>query len=77
MDAPTTTPAPGPPSGIAGLLEREAGHVVISLVLIFIGAGLWFLKVPKAEDLIPFATGVLARSMIGRPGSAAVNHPDA
>ena len=46
--------------------EREARHVVISLVLILIGAGLWFLKVPKAEDLIPFAPGVLARSMIGR-----------
>jgi hypothetical protein len=30
------------------------------------GAALWSLKVPKAEDLIPFATGVLARSMIGR-----------
>ena len=49
--------------------EREARHVVISLVLILIGAGLWFLKVPKAEDLIPFAPGVLARSMIKRLGT--------
>ena len=50
----------------ADFLEREAGHVVVSLVLIAIGAGLWMLKVPKGEDLIPFALGVLGRSMIGR-----------
>lgn len=49
----------------ANFLEREAGHVVVSLLLIAIGATLWILKVPKGEDLIPFATGVLARSMIG------------
>ncbi len=51
--------------GIADFLEREAGHIVVSFALIGVGAGLWFLKVPKGEDLIPFATGVLARSMIG------------
>ena len=50
---------------LALFLEREAGHVVVSLILIALGAGLWFLKVPKGEDLIPFALGVLARSMIG------------
>ena len=49
--------------------EREAGHIVVSLILIALGAALWLLKVPKGEDLIPFATGVLARSMIGKqPG---------
>jgi len=56
---------------IATFVEREAGHVVVSLLLIAIGAGLYFLKVPKAEDLIPFALGVLGRSMIGKQvGSA-------
>ena len=50
---------------IAEFLEREAGHVVVSLILIAFGAVLWLLKVPKGEDLIPFALGVLARSMIG------------
>ncbi len=30
------------------------------------GAGLWMLKVPKGGGLIPFALGVLGRSMIGR-----------
>ena len=49
----------------AELLEREAGHVVVSLVLIAFGAVLWLCKVPKGEDLIPFALGVLGRSMIG------------
>ena len=38
---------------------------MVSLVLIALGAGLWTLKVPKGEDLIPFALGVLGRSMIG------------
>ena len=47
------------------LLEREAGHILVSLILIALGATLWLLKVPKGEDLIPFATGVLARSMVG------------
>ena len=51
---------------ISGFLEREAGHVVVSLVLIVLGAGLWLLRVPKGEDLIPFALGVLGRSMIGK-----------
>jgi hypothetical protein len=50
----------------AEFLEREAGHVVVCLILIVMGAGLWMLKVPKGEDLIPFALGVLGRSMIGR-----------
>ena len=50
----------------AEFLEREAGHVVVCLILILMGAGLWMLKVPKGEDLIPFALGVLGRSMIGR-----------
>jgi len=63
--------APAPPATarrtpFADFLEREAGHVVISMILILIGAALWYVKVPKAEDLIPFATGVLARSMIGK-----------
>jgi hypothetical protein len=51
---------------LATLVEREAGHVVVSLLLIAFGAGLWVLKVPKSEDLIPFALGVLGRSMIGK-----------
>lgn len=54
---------------IAEFLEREAGHVVVSLILIAIGAGMWMWKVPKGEDLIPFALGVLGRSMIGKHGN--------
>ena len=49
------------------LVEREAGHVLVSLALIGLGAALWLLHVPKGEDLIPFALGVLGRSMIGKP----------
>lgn len=60
---------------VAEFVEREAGHVLVSLVLIVIGAALWILKVPKGEDLIPFATGVLARSMVGRNSNSAVPPP--
>jgi hypothetical protein len=56
---------------ISAFLEREAGHVVISLTLIAVGAILWKVGVPKGEDLIPFALGVLGRSMIGKQ----VNQP--
>ncbi len=52
---------------VPDIIEREAGHVLVSLILIALGAGLWLLKVPKGEDLIPFALGVLGRSMIGKP----------
>ena len=51
---------------VPDLFEREAGHVAVSLILIVLGAGLWLLKVPKGEDLIPFALGVLGRSMVGK-----------
>ena len=54
---------------IVEFLEREAGHVVVSLVLIAVGAVLWFFKIPKGEELIPFALGVLGRSMIGKQGN--------
>jgi hypothetical protein len=50
----------------AELIEREAGHVLVSLALIVVGAALWKCGVPKGEDLIPFALGVLGRSMIGK-----------
>jgi hypothetical protein len=51
---------------VCEFIEREAGHVTVSLVLVAFGAVLWLLKVPKGEDLIPFALGVLGRSMIGK-----------
>ena len=56
-------------NAVAGAIEREAGHVLISLALIAIGAALWKCGVPKGEDLIPFALGVLGRSMIGQKGN--------
>lgn len=48
---------------VASFFERQAGHIFVSLLLILIGAILWKCGVPKAEDLIPFALGVIARSM--------------
>jgi hypothetical protein len=69
MDA-STPPCPPPTRGwsssVENFMEREAGHVAVSLLLIVAGAVLWRLEVPKAEDLILFATGVLARSMVGK-----------
>lgn len=60
---------------VVAALEREAGHVVVCLILIALGAGLWLLHVPKGEDLIPFALGVLGRSMIGTDRSQSTNEP--
>lgn len=48
---------------LVDLLERESGHIVVALTLMFIGAGLWRMGVPKSEDIIPFALGLLGRSM--------------
>jgi hypothetical protein len=50
---------------LAEFLEREAGHVLIGLLLILCGAILVLIHIPKSEDLIPFALGVIARSMVG------------
>jgi hypothetical protein len=46
------------------ILERQAGHILVSLVLLVLGAVLWKLGVPKAEEILPFTLGVLARSMM-------------
>jgi len=55
-------------------LERQAGHIIVGVLLLLIGAALWMLGVPKAEDVLPFALGVIARSMVaaeeGRNGKA-------
>lgn len=51
---------------IAVFLEREAGYIAVSFALIGAGAVLWKLGVPKGEELIVFALGVLGRSMVGK-----------
>lgn len=58
----------------AEFIEREAGHVAVGLALILTGAVLVKVGIPKSEDLIPFALGIIARSMIGErpPGPGAV-----
>ncbi len=58
---------------LAEFIEREAGHVVVGLLLVLLGSVLWRMGVPKTEDLIPFALGVIARSMMdgkGKDGDA-------
>ena len=45
-------------------LERQAGHIIVGVLLLLLGALLWKLGVPKAEDVLPFALGVIARSMV-------------
>ena len=55
-------------------LERQAGHIIVGVLLLLIGAALWRIGVPKAEDVLPFALGVIVRSMVaaeeGRNGKA-------
>jgi len=48
----------------ADVLERQAGHIIVGVILLLIGAALWRLGVPKTEDIVPFALGVIARSMV-------------
>jgi len=45
------------------MLERESGHILVGFALLVAGAILWKVGIPKSEDLIPFALGVIGRSM--------------
>ena len=45
-------------------LERQAGHIVVGIILILLGAILWRIGVPKSDEILPFALGVIARSMV-------------
>jgi hypothetical protein len=47
-------------------IDTPGGHIVVCLVLILMGAALWKLGIPKSDDLIIGATGVLFGSMRGR-----------
>lgn len=49
---------------IAEYIERQAGHITIGIILMLLGAALWAAGVPKAEDVLPYALGVIARSMV-------------
>jgi hypothetical protein len=46
-------------------LDRPGGHILVCLALLAVGAVFHKLQVPKADDVIVFALGVLARSMYG------------
>lgn len=52
-----------PLANLPGFLEREAGRVCIGFVLIFVGGAFCKLGVPKGEDIIIFALGLLATVM--------------
>jgi hypothetical protein len=47
-------------------IDTGGGHIVVCLLLLLIGAGFFLSHVPKAEDVIVFSLGVLARSMMDR-----------
>lgn len=51
-------------SGLSQLLERQAGHIIVGLLLIVVGAVLYKLSIPKAEDILILAAGLIARSMV-------------
>ncbi len=55
-------------TSFALLLEREAGHLLLSLVLIWIGMALCdpAARAQAAHDLVVFGLGVLSRSMGSR-----------
>lgn len=47
----------------ADVMEREAGHTVIYLLLMFIGLLFWRVGAPKSEDIILISIGGLSRSL--------------
>lgn len=54
---------------LAAFVEREAGHIVLCVFLIAVVAPILLAaRVPKADDVLPFALGMLGRSMIGGRG---------
>lgn len=48
------------------LLERQAGHIIVGLFIVCLASLFHFLSIPKADDLVPFGLGVMARSMTSR-----------
>jgi hypothetical protein len=55
--------------GFIAQLDTPGGHIVVCLLLIVMGALLYKAGIPKTDDLIVGATGVLFGSMRGRGGS--------
>jgi len=51
---------------LRSLLETESGYILVSLLLIFVSAIFWAIQMPKSEDVLIFALGVLSRSMGSR-----------
>jgi hypothetical protein len=49
-------------------LDTPGGHIIVCLTLILLGAALWKCAIPKSEDVIVGAVGVLFGSMRGRGG---------
>jgi F0F1-type ATP synthase assembly protein I len=59
--------------GLAGFIEREAGHVIVSLVLMVVGFVMWQYKFPKGEDIAMVALGYLGHAM--KNGLASKSEP--
>ncbi len=53
------------------ILDTPGGHVCACFALIVMGAALHRMGTPKSEDVLPFALGILARSMLGQNGRGA------
>lgn len=45
-------------------LETEGGQILAAFFLLILGAVFVRLHIPKAEDVLPFALGLLSRSMM-------------
>ena len=59
---------------LAEFIEREAGHIVLCVFMIVVVAPiLLYCRVPKADDVLPFALGMLGRSMVGAAREALKN----
>jgi hypothetical protein len=50
------------------LIDTPGGHILICVLLIFIGAGMWKMGMPKSDELIVGATAVIFAAMRGDGG---------
>lgn len=58
---------------IAMILEREAGQIIIGLLLLLIGLAASALGYDADRTIVPFALGLLARSIHGQSNGVSVS----
>lgn len=56
-------------------LDTHGGHMVVSIVMILLGAGFMMLGIPEGRDLIVGFAAIIGRSMYGSSNREAERQP--